>query len=83
MVSEIYLLNISPLRLNAILISAKAVPEWQFDIMGYGDWVIRQPSGDPRGGDVRGYDFRNSWAFRMGDTMIEYAGGNAYDHRDA
>lgn len=51
--------------------------------MGYGDWVIRQPSGDPRGGDVRGYDFRNSWAFRMGDTMIEYAGGNAYDHRDA
>lgn len=36
-VSEIYLLNISPLRLNTILIYDTAITEWLFDIMGCDD----------------------------------------------
>lgn len=59
-VSEIYLLNISPLRLNPILIYDTAITEWRFDIIGCDDCVVsqqilkklipygRHPGGDPR-----------------------------------
>lgn len=82
MVSEIYLLTISPLRLNAILIYDTAITEWRFGIMGYGDHVISHPGGDPRDGDMRGCDFENPWAFRMVNTMMEDVGRNIHDCRD-
>ena len=59
----------SLLRLNANLKYDKAVTDWWFDILGYGDWVVSQQilrkllpcarhgSDDPRDGGMRRYDF--------------------------
>lgn len=41
-ISESYVLNIFPLKLNATLTYDKAVTEWWFDLIGYGNWVVSQ-----------------------------------------
>ena len=39
-ISESYLLSIFPLELNTTLTYDKAVTEWCFDLLGYGDQVV-------------------------------------------